>query len=119
MAQGVFNKPETSGVQASRVKQAPYHGTAPQGPNVGPGLVDMGDLHLLIQMKVNAHWSLSTRCLFVGLALFFSSYLHHLSPLSFSLPSLNPNVGGSKVGIPSEELGSWKNSGRRRIWKSG
>ena len=23
------------------------------------------------------------------------------------------------MGIPSEELGSWKNSGRRRIWKSG
>ena len=23
------------------------------------------------------------------------------------------------MGIPSEELGAWKNSGRRRIWKSG
>lgn len=49
----------------------------------------------------------------MGLALLLFSYLHHLYPLSSSLPSFNPNVGGSKVGIPSKELGSWKNSGRR------
>lgn len=81
----------------------------------GPALVDMGDHHLLVQMmvRVSAHWSLSTRSSFMGLALLLFSYLRHLYPLFSSLPSFNPNVGRSKVGIPSEELGSWKNSGRR------
>lgn len=82
-------------------------------------LRDMGDCPLLVQITVSSlHIGLIHRDMFTGLALFSFSYPHRLPPLPSS-PSFNPNAGGPKVGVPAEEFGSWKNSGRRRIWKSG
>lgn len=84
-----------------------------------PALRDVGDCPLLVQITVRSlHTGAHRWDLFVGLALFFS-YPHHLPPLTSSPPSFNPNAGGPKMGVPAEEFGSWKNSGRRRIWKSG
>lgn len=45
------------------------------------------------------------------------SCLPSLSPSVFF--HLNPNIGGSEVGIPPEEFNSWENTGRRRIRESG